>query len=54
MQTLTTKNREGKGGIICKQKEFKGMYNSTSMIPNNKETMFIDRNSVENTKSLEF
>lgn len=30
------------------------MYNSTSMIPNNKETMFIDRNSVENTKSLEF
>lgn len=52
MQTLTTKNREGKGGRICKQKEFKGMYNSMS--PNNKETMFIDRNSVENTKSLEF
>lgn len=30
------------------------MYNSTCMIPNNKETMFIDRKSVENTKSLEF
>lgn len=51
---LIIKNWEGKGGRICKQKEFKGMYNSICLSLNNKEIMFIDRNFVENIKFLEF